>query len=180
MRASLTRLAVALALAVSLAGCGGANPKPSPVVESSATPSPSASGAPTMPAEAKGTDAEAAKAFVQHYLAVLSYATSTGDVSDLKRLGLDSCKSCQNVIAEIERLYGVGGSASGEGYTAQRFNASNAHGIWTLNLTINAAPQTIVSSKSAKPSTSPDSQTRATFHLITQDEGWVVRDWTRT
>ena len=56
-------------LVLLLASCGSDNPKPSPPASSTASPSASASVvAPTMPAEAKGTGPEAAKAFVRHYL----------------------------------------------------------------------------------------------------------------
>ena len=62
-------------LVLVLAGCGSDNPKPAPPETSSASPSASPSVvAPTMPAEAKGTGPEAAKAFVRHYIASLNYA----------------------------------------------------------------------------------------------------------
>ena len=66
-------------LVLVLAGCGSDNPKPSPPASSSASPSASPSVvAPTMPAEAKGTGPEAAKAFVKPILDV-QLCRRTGD-----------------------------------------------------------------------------------------------------
>ncbi len=71
MRRRTVLAGVLIPLAFVLAGCGADNPKPSPPASTSPSASPSASvsaSAPTMPAEAKGTGPEAAKAFVRHYL----------------------------------------------------------------------------------------------------------------
>ena len=164
-------------LVLVLAGCGSDNPKPAPPETSSASPSASASVvAPTMPAEAKGTGPEAAKAFVKHYLNVLGFAANTGEVTELRPLARPDCKSCEGVIAKIDKIYASGGHAQGRGYGAQNVTSSQGQDETIVDLTIIAYPQTVYRA-GTKPKRSTKSKTPARFHLVRQGDGWLIDEW---
>ncbi|HET7387787.1 MAG TPA: DUF6318 family protein [Nocardioidaceae bacterium] len=125
-RLSATWIAAVLATAV-VSACSSApepKPLPDPPPSSSAPSSPSASAssspeqtsAPTLPPEAKGTSAKAAKAFVRYYFTVISFAIKTGDVDHMRQLGADRCKSCTALAASIEKVYAAGGHVESKGW----------------------------------------------------------------
>ncbi|WP_343910899.1 DUF6318 family protein [Nocardioides aquiterrae] len=118
-RAVIAAVGVALVLG---AACSGSDPEPRLALPSSSAPStPSTSPAssqtaPTLPPEAKGTDAKAAEAFVKFYWEMVNYAQRTGDVGALQALGPD-CGGCDAGIAFITDVYDRGGSIrGGEGH----------------------------------------------------------------
>ncbi len=105
-------LAVAIGL-LGLPGCGTDPPTPPPLTPSpSATPS--APTAPELPPEAQGSSRKAAKAFVEYYVAVMSYAVRTGDTSLLQRASSSKCESCSTMLESIKETYRQGGSVEGE------------------------------------------------------------------
>ena len=82
MRGPRLLAAAALIGLTSVSACtSDAAPEPAPPPSESVSPSPSASPsatAPTLPAEATGTSAQAAKAFARHYIDAVNYATANG------------------------------------------------------------------------------------------------------
>jgi hypothetical protein len=178
----LMQTAAACALVLSLAGCGSGNPKPAPAPTGSATTSPSPTGEvpPTMPAEAKGTSEAAAKAFVRHYLNVLSYSVRSHDVGALRDLGEPSCESCVGVISKIQAIYAKGGHAAGRGYGAKSMSAQQSTTTereMVVSVRIIAYPQIVYATPQAKPKRSTRSETQAKFWLVRSGSGWLVRDW---
>ncbi len=87
--------AVAVGVSLLVAGCTqDAGPKPSPLPSPTKTASASAPTPPVMPAEAKGTSAESAKAFARYYVDLINYRIRSGDTDGLATLGDGDCKSC--------------------------------------------------------------------------------------
>ncbi|MEO9223304.1 MAG: DUF6318 family protein, partial [Mycobacteriaceae bacterium] len=80
-----------------------------------------------MPAEAKGTSAAAAKAFVRHYLAVFSYAARTGDTDAMSAMSDPACKVCDMLTNQIKRVYAAGGRVTGRGYAANKLAIVKPH-----------------------------------------------------
>jgi hypothetical protein len=78
---------------------------------------------PTLPAEAQGTDAAAAEAFVRFYWEMVNYAQATGDTATLGQLADESCSACTSGIEGIEKTYREGGSISGGGVSVSRAKA---------------------------------------------------------
>ncbi|MDQ0708383.1 hypothetical protein QFZ52_001035 [Arthrobacter woluwensis] len=68
---------------------------------------------PVMPEAAKKETPDGAKAFVGYWVAMLSYAYETGDVTTLKKLSASACNGCQASIASIEHAYSNGGWLEG-------------------------------------------------------------------
>ena len=183
MRLRTVLAGAATSLVLVLAGCGADNPKPAPPETSSASPSPSASPsdvAPTMPAKAKGSGPGAAKAFVKHYLDVLGYAARTGEVNELRSLAGPNCRSCEGVIAKIDRIYASGGHAEGRGYGAQNITSSSGRDKTLVDVTIVAYPQTVFRAGSETPTRSTKSKTPARFRLDRQGNKWVITEWVGT
>lgn len=179
--AALSQVITACLLGLVLAGCGSANPKPAPPATKSLTPSPSPSAvAPTMPAEAKGTGPEAAKAFVRHYLATFSYATRTGDVKGLALLSTTSCRSCDAVIAQIKKLYAAGGHSEGRGYAASAITVDGStQNKMSLTTRVVLFPQRVYATQHARPETSNRDESPTRFNLSRNSSGWVIREWSR-
>jgi hypothetical protein len=72
------------------------------------TPTPAA---PTLPTSARPDTPTAAQSFARYWLAVLDYATITGDTGRLLALG--RCASCEALARSIDSLYSSGGRAEG-------------------------------------------------------------------
>jgi Family of unknown function (DUF6318) len=113
------RAVVAAALVViGVSACSGDDPEPRLAPSESSSPSaPStspASGttAPTMPAEAVGTDAAAAEAFVRFYWEMVNYAQETGEVRELAALG-KKCSACESGVATVVDTYAGDGAIRG-------------------------------------------------------------------
>lgn len=181
----LAHAVVCSALAVALAGCGAGNPKPAPPasesVSQSAAPTASASPvAPTLPAEATGTSAAAAKAFVRHYLAVFSYAARTGDTDALQTLGTPACMSCNSVVAQIQKLYRAGGHAEGRGYVAShmKVTTTSAKKI-SIRARVILFPQVVYVSPDAESQKSGSVTTPTEYILTRVTAGWIISGWER-
>ncbi|WP_296607448.1 DUF6318 family protein [Nocardioides sp.] len=105
---------------LALGACSGddpepkvADPSPSATLPSSPSTTPvSGPVEPTMPAEARGTDAAAAEAFVKFYWEMVNYAQATGDVEGVRDLA-PQCGTCDAAINYIVDVYDRGGRIEG-------------------------------------------------------------------
>ena len=178
MRRMTVLVGAVTALVLVLTGCGSDNPKPSRPASSSASPSASPSAvAPTMPAEAKGTGPEAAKAFVKHYLATFSYAARTGDVTHLRLLSAEQCTSCRDVVEQIQHVYASGGYARGKGYAAGKMRVgSNPVSVRT---TVVQFPQVSKKTADSKVMKHGRSLLPSIFTLTHASGTWQVDQWER-
>jgi hypothetical protein len=143
----LSRAAVgvaALLVAVVVSGCEEDDPSTSPTPSSSPsepessspsepTTTPTGPVEPTLPSEAKEETQAGLRAFVTYYYEVINFATSTGDVDELKAVAEPSCTGCQGPIELIERVYDRGGRIAGGGYRVIDLDpAPLANGFWTV------------------------------------------------
>lgn len=86
---------------------------------------------PTVPAKAGRHDVEGGNAFIRAWVDQLNYAAATGDTSGLRRLSLETCKSCMRAASRFEKTYGDGGSVAGADWnlgTLDVFSASHMQG----------------------------------------------------
>lgn len=134
----VVRRGVAVAVAVALmalVGCGDddteAKPDPTPTITSSPSASPSASEAvtpkppvlPTMPAAARGSGDEAARAFARYWIAMVNYAQSTGDTEPLSALHADYCSGCSAGVEQVKKDWSKGKSIVGGRYKILKLNS---------------------------------------------------------
>ena len=115
---------VAVAVVLAVAGCsGGDAPPPSALPSDSAPPqsssppsNPPSTAAtpptpPPLPATATQDTPAGAASFARYYIEVLDYASHTGDVRALRRLG--DCGTCRAQANGIERFFKEGGRVEG-------------------------------------------------------------------
>lgn len=143
-----------------IAGCSDDDPEPKvadPTDSSSAastgsptpdpSPSPTAPVAPTLPAEAQGTDAAAAEAFVRFYWETVNYAQATGDTESLRQLGDNSCSACTSGADGIEETFQGGGSILGGEVLVSRATArrvtSRVGAAFAVNVEASTRPQVV-------------------------------------
>lgn len=164
---------VVAALALGAAGCGSDSPKPGPVAKSSAE----STTPPTVPADASGPSASAGSAFIRHYFDSLGYATATGDTAALRKLGAQTCESCDGVATQIEKIYSSGGRVTGRGYSADQTQFEKAKNRYRVDFKI--YPQKTVATAGAKPVSQPAVSIGALFYLRHNAGGWQITNWTR-
>jgi serine/threonine-protein kinase len=115
----------------------------------------SGAGAPTLSTGATVHTQNGGTEFVTYWFAVLSYATQTGDTTDLARSSNSGCADCQGVLKTIRAAYGNGGSLQGGGYLVRRVTTD---GLFTLERPVYGAvvdrtPRTTVDSSGAAKAT---------------------------
>lgn len=182
----LRLLLAAACAALALTGCSEDDPAPKidPGDSSSAaatpTPTSTAPVEPTLPAEAEGTDAAAAEAFVEFYWEMVNYAQATGDVDGLRELALESCAACSGGADDIELVSQKGGTAEGGTVTvrsarATPYAAGPSRGF-VVRVNVDIVDQIV-----RIPGEKPDKYTGgpAVFRFIVEsgDEGWKVGRW---
>lgn len=180
----LAHAVVCSMLALALAGCGSSNPKPaspaSEPVPSSVTPTASASPvAPTLPAEAKGTSAAAAKAFVRHFVETLNYSETSGDTTALRTLYSRECAFCEGISDGLDRIKLHGGAIKTTGWTVLGLDMSNPSAGRPIQVvaTVRVAPQTVIMKRGAKAEHF-GGQTHGVrrFLLRERDGMWLITD----
>jgi len=180
-------------LCTGLVGCTEENPSPAPLPTQSdqstestqssspsdtATPSPSETP-PVLPAAARGTSENAAKAFVRYYIGVVNHALRTGNIRPLQRASASACDSCAAVAENIEGVYAEGGYLRGNGW---RINALKAvaeqparRPIMQTGVFVN--PQRKVAREGAEEERFDGGQNLMTFFLDRRGSEWVVQKW---
>jgi hypothetical protein len=132
-----------------------------------------------MPAEAKGTSAASAKAFVRYYIEAVNFGLGTGDVSKLRPLSDSGCTSCSAVADSIATVYENGDRLKGKGWELRGIspvaNQPRSRPILETSVLIN--PQTKISGSGADPERRPGGRKLMVFHLESRDGQWVVSQW---
>ena len=107
----------ALAIATLLL-LGACTDDPEPIEPKPSEPRPTS---PSPPAQVERDTPEGAAAFVGHYVDLLNYAASTGEVDPLKALSSPGCDGCQRYIDLYSGIYAAGGNFKGGEWTASDF-----------------------------------------------------------
>jgi hypothetical protein len=120
----MSRLVMAAVTVAALtAGCSAQEPAPAPPVAEvgesqapAATPTPTRSPTP-MPAQLperaeamEAPDRAGAEAAATYFLELFNYVMTTGQVAEWQAISGASCGFCANTVAEVEKIYGSGGS----------------------------------------------------------------------
>lgn len=110
------RAVAALMLLGLLVSCSDDEPSsdpPDPAGSATVSPSPTETSsrqtAPAIPPIASEATLPGAKAFVRHYLRVVSYAMRTGDSDPMRELSSTSCRACETTRKRVDHVYRVGG-----------------------------------------------------------------------
>jgi hypothetical protein len=129
-----------------------------------------------MPAEAKGTSAKAAKAFVRYYFDALNHATATGDTRPIEQLAGKSCMSCRNFEKKISAIYAADGHISSGGWEVRSItpvaHQSARRPILQLGMFLN--PETVVANSGAHARKFKGGKQPMTMFLRRKDDSWQV------
>jgi uncharacterized protein DUF6318 len=171
--------AVAVSVSVLVAGCTqDAGPKPSPLPSTTKTASPSSTAPtpPVMPAEAKGTSAKSAKAFVRYWIATLNFAGRSGNTTSLRESSAQRCAACNAIADFIDKVYSAGGSISGDGWSVRtvRFVDSGPGRSMTIDALVDVKPQDVVKRKGAARQHFDGGRRLKTFSIAAEQDSWRV------
>ena len=165
-----------------VSACSGDDPEPK-VAPSTAPTSPSTTAAsdpiaPTMPPEAKGTDAAAAEAFVRFYWEMVNYAQETGDVDGLQGLAR-KCIGCDAAVKFVVESYSGGGRILGGTGRTGSFKTVfvKMHGgSWaSVECRVKTDPQKVDRPGTSEDTTYPGGLTDVRLYLEPTDDAWLVR-----
>lgn len=177
---ALRRSAVLPLLAAGLAAClvagcaSTAEPGPLPSPSSSPSVSTSTATPPTLPPEAEGTSAKAAKAFARHYFDVINYAARTGDTDELRALGTKDCVSCEAIASNIEKIYNAGGHIESEGWSLRQIRGlQTTRTSSVLSLAVFLEPEAVVA-ESGSRETHKGRRQPMTMRLTTEADAYRV------
>ena len=136
--------------------------------------------APAMPPQAKEDSPEGVATFVQHYVDVFNYASSSGQVKELARLSADSCKGCESYIDLFRSTYDSGGYFRGGEWKLSDYELEVAKRSTIVFVHVDAPAGTTRANRSApKTSTAPeDSEIR--FEVDTTNDEYQVLRFERT
>lgn len=182
--ATLVLMACASGLAAGCDGTSGATPPPSTTPPSStpatttpsATPTPKPSP-PVIPAAAtKGLTVTAAQAFAEFYMAAFDYAEATGDTTLMRKWAYPGCLACGVAAKSIEKMYGGGGSTTGD--VGMHLNATNVRLVGDDTAIVMMAGRQGVSvsrdTATAKPATFPAHQNKWEVALGAHGGHWTM------
>src|SRR5699024_7654535 len=138
-------IALVAAMLVGMAACAGvpgADPpatdvtSPPPLNAPPGVPPPSPLPLPPSPEELRAEDtAQNAALAAEHFVALMNYAHSTGDVAPLQEISAPTCTPCHTFIADVEDLYGDGGYAVGNVVSLGEHAASRMDdGTWRVTV----------------------------------------------
>lgn len=182
----ITTAALLAALLASpvLSGCSGdggaSTPTPSPTPTSTSPTASPTPQPPAMPEAARAHTEAGAIAFVEHYLALINYATASLDVAPVVAASLPGCKGCAAGAEGISRIKRENGTIIGGKTTATDMKAQLSQGETRTFATITykgtSAPET-----HDLPGT--DDVNRAggnyagTIILVSATDGWRVAEF---
>lgn len=181
MGARTPRLAGLVAATLLLAGCGG-SPEPQPLPKPTASTSPSAtSSPPVVPETASENTRSGAIAFVRHYVDLINFAQSTGEVAAMQRVESRGCESCQSVENDLNDLYSSGGSLAGGAWRIDRvLDVTRTTSVnRVVGMVVKFGPQVI---RRPRPDASERLQGGTlplTIKLRFDEGSWEVDQWTR-
>lgn len=157
-----------LAITLSLGACSPDDPPPAaPTSAPTTAANPDATLAP-MPDVATEDSHSGVTQFLKYYLDVLSFASETGNVTELVRLSAASCDACTSYVAAIEDIYRSGGSITGGDRSFKeaeiRYAGQNSESFATATIHVGRSEQRGASGTIEKRTKS--SATTLTFGIV--------------
>lgn len=166
-----------------VAGCGGDNPTPSAApsaAASSSTKTMLGTSAPPVPARARRSGDDGAESFGRHYVALINYATTTGETDALSDAAAPTCRSCNSLATRIARVYEDGGSIESDGWkvTGVVVVPGQPAARKYLDLAIRQPRQEVIATAGAKVQRFPGGNQALSMTLRYGSGAWVVTSLT--
>jgi hypothetical protein len=117
-----------------------------------------------------------AERFASLWVTTLNKATTSGDTTQLKSLGLKTCKVCADFANQLDQIYGAGGHVTSQGWTIETVIPESGATATQRILQIKAkvAPQTVVLKKGAKPKKYKGGEQQIRMVLAFVNNGWKI------
>jgi hypothetical protein len=168
-------------LAAGAAGCTDTSARPKPLPSpspssavASPTPSPSATP-PSLPAEARGTSAAAAKAFVRYWVEVLNASAMSGRSASLRAASSKGCVGCLAIADFIDQVRERGGAIRGDGWDVRSVRViDESEPGYVIDALVNVRPQTVVERRGAEPRRFNGGRRLKTFWVGRADDRWKI------
>jgi hypothetical protein len=118
--------------------------------------------------------------FIEHYVEVFNYASSSGRVKELARLSADSCKGCESYIDLFRSTYDSGGYFRGGEWKLTDYELEVAKRSTIVFVHVDAPAGTTRANGSApKTSTAPE-DSEVLFEVDTSNDEYQVLRFERT
>lgn len=171
---SVRRLA-AVALCLPLLAAAACSGDDSTEPDGAPSSSSNASQAPTLRAEAKATSLDGAEAFARHWVEALNHASTSGDTTYLRTLGM-GCKACSAMADGIDELYVAGGRLESSGWRVLKAHATpaNAERTVVVRLRVLRPAEATYASKDAEPEFFEGGRQSYALQLVRGDGAWRV------
>jgi hypothetical protein len=124
-----------------------------------------------------GTDEASAKAFVRHYLAVVSRGMSSGDTAQVSELALAGCRSCTSLVSRVKGIYSKGGRVEMDGWRAELIQSDPGRqpGTQRFFVRVRQAPQVLYGATGEVVDRDPAATIPMRITLTIRDSQWRVQ-----
>ncbi len=133
---------------------------------------------PVLPDAAKEQSQAGARAFIEHYIAVLNAAYEETEPSLLRPYTPGSCSVCASFLQVLQRVDRQGGSQSGGAWTPSAIDlaARESSDRWIFVTTVNIAPGRSRASRDAPAEAIPRDEIRVEIRLHWSQKRWTLND----
>jgi hypothetical protein len=130
---------------------------------------------PSLPAEAAGNSAKAAKALAGHWIESLNFAAASGDAAAIRDLSSKECAACTAIADLIDEVHENGGSIRGDGWETKRLSiVPSAGDEFVVDALVTVHPQVIVQRAGAQPKRFDGGRRLKTFFISSGPNGLLV------
>jgi hypothetical protein len=117
---------------------------------------------------------ESPEHFIRRWVAEDTRMQNTGDTSAFRSMS-QNCLGCVSVARRVEGIYGAGGFVKTDGWSLMRQTQSAHHGQKrTIELLVDSAPTTYVSSKGASPQHLKGGHEHFQVEIVPTSNSWAV------
>lgn len=162
--------------AVLLAGCSGRPAPKEPDSTGSASPEATATP-PPLPEAATQETTEGAEAFVEHYVAVLTYSAQSGDTALLRASSTPDCAGCASYADRFEQRRDAGGWRVGGAWTTADLQVSQFGVDIAIVTELKSAAGTVKEDAAATPQKFDAATEVVTFVSAYVDGTWIMQEF---
>jgi len=133
-------------------------------------------GFPQLPGSAQNQDEESARAFVDFYFALLSYAMQTGEAAAIADYSRPDCQSCSSIPGRIRNVYDNGLTLDTRGWFVEDMvrEEQSGEGRMIFFLRVRESPSKAIDESGKVASRTRGAQVGMRI-VLDRDADWMVR-----
>ena len=114
--------------------------------------------------------------YAGYWVESLNYATTSGDTTELKKLGTNKCEACVAFASTLDQIYGAGGRVQSKGWTLQNAVpiAGQPETEPALRMDVLVHPQKVTEKAGAKTKAYDGGPQAMTMFLVRRGDGWLI------